>query len=63
VVQGDQDLISPEHALQMHNLIKRSQLCIMPATSHFVLFENPDLIKKAVTDFQLKKGPMMKISM
>jgi pimeloyl-ACP methyl ester carboxylesterase len=63
VVQGDQDLIRTEHALQMHNLIKGSQLCIMPATSHFVLFENPDLIKKAVTDFLLKKGPVTKMSM
>ena len=63
VVQGDQDLIKTEHALQMHNLIKGSELCIMPATSHFVLFENPDLIKKAVTDFLLKKGPVMKMSM
>jgi hypothetical protein len=35
----------------------------MPATSHFVLFENPDLIKKAVTDFLLKKGPVMKMNM
>jgi pimeloyl-ACP methyl ester carboxylesterase len=63
VVQGDQDLIRPEHALQMHGLIKGSQLCIMPATSHFVLFENPDLINKAVMDFLLKKGPVMKMRM
>ena len=63
IVQGDQDLIKPEHALQMYNLIKGSQLCILPATTHFVLFENPELIKKAVLDFLLKKEPKMRIGM
>jgi pimeloyl-ACP methyl ester carboxylesterase len=63
IVQGDRDLITPEHALRMYNLIKGSQLCIIPATTHFVLFENPDLVKKPILDFLLKKGPVMKLGM
>jgi pimeloyl-ACP methyl ester carboxylesterase len=63
VVQGDEDLIRVGHAVEMHTLIKGSQLCILPATTHFVLFENPELIQKAVLDFLLKRGPVMRMKM
>jgi pimeloyl-ACP methyl ester carboxylesterase len=62
-VQGDQDMIKPEHGIQIYRLIKGSQLCILPNTTHFVLWENPDLIKKPILDFLLKKGPLMRLGM
>lgn len=63
IVQGDNDLITPEHAIQMHRLIKGSQLCIMPGTTHFVLWENPELIENAVLAFLHKREPVMKSGM
>ncbi len=63
IVQGDNDLITPEHAIQMHRLIKGSQLCIMPGTTHFVLWENPELIENAVLAFLHKREPAMKSGM
>jgi pimeloyl-ACP methyl ester carboxylesterase len=63
IIQGDHDIIKPEHALQLFRTIKGSQLCILPGTTHFVLWEDPDLIKKPIIDFLLKKGPVMRIGM
>jgi pimeloyl-ACP methyl ester carboxylesterase len=62
VIQGDRDLVKMEHAVRMHQLIRNSQLCILPSTTHFVLFENPPLIAKAVLDFFLRKGALRKMN-
>ena len=63
IIQGDRDIIKPEHALQLYRTINGSQLCILPNTTHFVLWEDPDLIKKPIIDFLLKKGPVMRVGM
>jgi len=55
IMQGDQDAIKIEHALEMHRLIKLSQFCVMPAASHFALLEKPDLIEKIIVDFLTKE--------
>jgi pimeloyl-ACP methyl ester carboxylesterase len=51
IVQGDRDQIMPEHGIEMHRLIKGSQFCILPGTSHDVFGERPDLINKIAIGF------------
>ena len=58
IVLGDRDMIKPEHGLKMYNLIKGSQLAILPNTTHFVLWERPYLISRTVLDFLLKVKPV-----
>lgn len=51
IVLGDRDDISIEHGLEMHRLIKNSQYCVLPNTTHEVFAERPDLIAKIAIDF------------
>jgi pimeloyl-ACP methyl ester carboxylesterase len=51
IVLGDRDDIITEHGLEMHRLIKGSQFCVLPNTSHEVFAERPDLINKIAIDF------------
>ena len=51
IVLGDRDDIVIEHGLEMHRLIKDSQFCILPNTSHEVFTERPELINKIAMDF------------
>lgn len=51
IVLGDRDDISIEHGLEMHRLIKNSQYCVLPNTSHEVFAEKPDLIANLATEF------------
>jgi len=51
IVIGDRDMISIEHGLEMYRLIKNSQYCVLPNTTHEVFTERPDLINKIAIDF------------
>jgi pimeloyl-ACP methyl ester carboxylesterase len=51
IVLGDRDMISIEHGLEMYKLIKNSQYCVLPNTSHEVFAERPDLINEIAIDF------------
>lgn len=51
VVLGDRDAVTLEHGIEMHRLIKESQLCILPNTSHAVFKERPDLINEIAIEF------------
>jgi pimeloyl-ACP methyl ester carboxylesterase len=51
IVLGDRDEIIIEHGIEMHRLIKNSQFCILPNTTHEVFSERPDLINKIAIDF------------
>jgi pimeloyl-ACP methyl ester carboxylesterase len=51
IVLGDRDQITTEHGLEMHRLIKGSEFCVLPNTSHEVFAERPDLINKIAIDF------------
>ena len=51
IVLGDRDDISIEHGLEMHRLIKNSQYCVLPNTTHEVFTEKPDLITQIAIDF------------
>jgi pimeloyl-ACP methyl ester carboxylesterase len=51
IVLGDRDMISIEHGLEMSRLIKNSQYCVLPNTTHEVFAERPDLINEIAIDF------------
>lgn len=51
IVLGDRDMISIEHGMEMNRLIKNSQYCVLPNTTHEVFSEKPDLINKITIDF------------
>jgi pimeloyl-ACP methyl ester carboxylesterase len=51
IVLGDRDIVTPEHGIEMHRLIRGSQLCILPGTSHRVFHEKPQLIDTIAIDF------------
>lgn len=51
IVLGDRDAVTLEHGIEMHRLIKKSQLCVLPNTSHAVFDQKPDLINQIAIDF------------
>lgn len=51
IVLGDRDIVTIEHGIEMYNLIKGSQFCVLPNTSHRVFHERPALIDKIAFDF------------
>ena len=51
IVLGDRDMISIEHGQEMHRLIKNSQYCVLPNTTHEVFAERPDLITNLAIEF------------
>ncbi len=51
IVLGDQDIVTLEHGIEMHNLIKGSQFCVLPNTSHGVFRERPKLINEFAINF------------
>ncbi|MBC7950091.1 MAG: alpha/beta hydrolase [Chitinophagaceae bacterium] len=55
IIQGDNDIVKPEHALQLHRAIKGSQFCIVPAASHFILYEKPELFNHLTIEFFSKE--------
>ena len=54
IIQGDNDIVRPEHSLQLQQAIKGSQLCIVPAASHFILYERPELFNLIAIEFFTK---------
>jgi len=51
ILIGDRDMISIEHGMEMNRLIKNSQYCVLPNTTHEVFAEKPDLVNKIAIDF------------
>lgn len=51
LVYGDRDMYSTELGLELHKAIKKSQLCILPNTTHDVFWEKPELISQISIDF------------
>lgn len=51
VILGDRDVVKPEVGIKMNKLVKNSQLCILPNTSHFLLEEKPILVGEIVIEF------------
>ncbi len=55
IVIGDKDFTTLEHGSEMHHLIKGSQFCVLPNTTHAVFKEKPDLINKIAIEFFERK--------
>lgn len=55
IVQGDKDIVKNEHAMGLHQTIKNSQLCIVPAASHFIFYERPELFNTIIKEFFTKE--------
>jgi pimeloyl-ACP methyl ester carboxylesterase len=51
IVLGDHDIVTLEHGIEMHRLIKGSRFCVLPNTSHRVFHERPKLINDIASDF------------
>lgn len=51
LVAGDRDDIRLEHMSEMHSLLNKSQLCILPNTTHFVFDKKNDIITKILIEF------------
>jgi pimeloyl-ACP methyl ester carboxylesterase len=51
LVLGDRDGVTLEHGIEMYKLIKGSQFCILPNTSHAVFRERPKLINEVAIAF------------
>ena len=50
-MQGDRDMIRPEHSLKMFQNIPNSQLCILPGTTHGACWEKPEMFLSILHTF------------
>jgi pimeloyl-ACP methyl ester carboxylesterase len=57
VMFSDDDLVTPQHMIDMYAALPNAELAIVPGTSHFLNQEKPDLVNKLLVDF-LTKEPM-----
>jgi pimeloyl-ACP methyl ester carboxylesterase len=60
VIVGDDDLVSLEHTISLYRTIPRSELAIVPGTSHAAGMEKPEILNRLVLDF-LQKDPIATI--
>jgi pimeloyl-ACP methyl ester carboxylesterase len=51
LVAGDRDDIRLEHMIEMHLLLNKSQLCILPNTTHFIFDKKNDIITNIFIEF------------
>jgi pimeloyl-ACP methyl ester carboxylesterase len=51
IMAGDRDDMRPEHTLKLFQNIPKSQLCILPGTTHGAPWEKKDLFFKLLFDF------------
>ncbi|MBB5804873.1 pimeloyl-ACP methyl ester carboxylesterase [Saccharothrix ecbatanensis] len=51
VLGSDDDIVHLEHTVALYQGIPNAQLCVLPGTSHLMLFERPDLCTTLVADF------------
>jgi pimeloyl-ACP methyl ester carboxylesterase len=51
VMVGDDDIVTLEHTLTLYRGLRNAQLAIVPAASHLLLLEKPELCTRLVSDF------------
>jgi pimeloyl-ACP methyl ester carboxylesterase len=61
VMFADDDLVTPQHMVDMYAALPNAELAIVPGTSHFLTQEKPDLVNKIVVDF-LTKEPVSTVA-
>jgi len=55
VMFADDDLVTPQHMVDMYDALPHAELAIVPGTSHFLTQEKPELVNKIVVDFLTKE--------
>jgi pimeloyl-ACP methyl ester carboxylesterase len=55
VMFADDDLVTPQHMVDMYDALPDAELAIVPGTSHFLTQEKPELVNKIVVDFLTKE--------
>ncbi|WP_237774710.1 alpha/beta fold hydrolase [Actinosynnema sp. ALI-1.44] len=51
ILVGDDDMIHLRHIVDMYEAVPDAQLGIVPAATHLMLFERPDLVTRLVDEF------------
>jgi pimeloyl-ACP methyl ester carboxylesterase len=51
VLVGDDDAVTLEHTIDLYRHIPKSELAVIPGTSHALGMEKPDLVNRIITDF------------
>ena len=51
IVSGDDDIVTLEHTIEIYRAIPRSELAVVPGTSHVLPLEKADLVNRIVLDF------------
>ena len=51
VMVADDDLMTLEHTLSLYRGLPRSELAVVPGTSHHLLHDKPQLVTQLVTTF------------
>lgn len=51
VGSGDRDMIRLDHTLELFRALPRAELAVLPAATHFVLWEQPERVNELLTSF------------
>lgn len=51
IMTGDRDAVMLEHSIKIFKAIPNSNLCVLPATTHFIADEKPNLMMYWLTEF------------
>jgi len=51
VMAGDDDIVRLDHTCELYETLPAGQLCVVPATSHALPIERPDLVARAILEF------------
>jgi pimeloyl-ACP methyl ester carboxylesterase len=57
VLVGDDDIATLAHTCSLYESLPAGQLGVIPAASHLVVFEKPELVNALVTEFLTSQGP------
>jgi pimeloyl-ACP methyl ester carboxylesterase len=61
VMFSDDDLVTPQHMIDMYAALPNAELAIVPGTSHFLNQEKPELVNQLLVDF-LTKEPVATVA-
>lgn len=51
IMQGDRDVVRPEHAVEMMRLIPNSRLAVLANADHFILQQQPEAVTRVLVSF------------
>ena len=57
VLVGDDDVVTPEHTLEIYRALPEAELAVVPGTSHLALMEKPRVVCTLLLDF-LRHDPV-----